>query len=276
MAALVASWGFRRSREKVRRSRFGRVADFTASTAWFAAFAMLVVAYYQVLQAQQWLWYYCPVVIYLIFVLVLVVADFVEGAVLEAPAEASPTRAVLTVSAILLLPLLAAGVYEGRQMADPHGYSIAIADRDAGQWIAANTPKGTVLGSWDAGVIGYYSQRHVINLDGVANSYAYYQAARDGQVGRFLADRDIAGFVNLGTPQRGQDPSVAAFVRVHARCERGVASDVGPGVAVHVFGFDDWIGGLGIGGAAAGGLPVPVACRAQPAQPVSREHRPAR
>ncbi len=135
VAALVARWGFRRSREKVRRSRFGRVADFTASTAWFAAFAMLVVAYYQVLQAQQWLWYYCPVVVYLIFVLVLVVADFVEGAVLEAPADASPARAVLTVSAILLLPLVAAGVYEGRQMADPHGYSIAIADRDAGQWI---------------------------------------------------------------------------------------------------------------------------------------------
>ena len=69
-----------------------------------------------------------------------------------------------------------------------------------------------VLASWDAGVIGYYSQRHVINLDGVANSYAYYQAAREGRVGRFLTDRGIGGFVNLGTPLRGQDPSVAAFV----------------------------------------------------------------
>jgi hypothetical protein len=213
MAALVGSWGFKRSREKVRRTRFGRVADFTASTAWFAAFAMLVVAYYQVLQAQQWLWYYCPVVIYLIFVLVLVVADFVEGAVLEARTDASPARAVLTVSAILLLPLVAAGVYEGRQMADPHGYSIAIGDRDAGQWIAAHTPRGTVLASWDAGVIGYYAQRHVINLDGVANSYAYYQAARGGRVGKFLTDRHVGGIVNLGTPLRGQDPSVAAFVR---------------------------------------------------------------
>ncbi len=213
VAALVGRWGFRRSREKVRRSRFGRVANFTASTAWFAAFAILVVAYYQVLQSQQWLWYYCPVVVYLMFLLVLVVADFVEGAVLEARADAHVGRAVLAVSAILLVPLVAAGVYEGRQVADPHTYSIALADRDAGQWIARNTPKGAVLASWDAGVIGYYSHRHVLNLDGVANSYAYYQAAREGLLGRFLTDRGVSGFVNLGTPVRGQDPSVAAYVR---------------------------------------------------------------
>ena len=143
VAALVATWGFRRSQAKVRRSRFGRVADFTASTAWFGAFAMLVVVYYQVLQAQQWLWYYCPVVIYLIFMLVLVVADFVEAAALEAPADASPARAVLTVSAILLLPLLVAGLYEGRQVADPQ----ATRSRSPIGMLASGSP-GTRRRAW--------------------------------------------------------------------------------------------------------------------------------
>ncbi len=213
VAAAVATWGYRRCHAPRRSSRFARVGDFTASTAWFAAFCLMVVTYYQVLQAQQWLWYYCPVVLYLLFLLVLVVADFVEGAVLEAPTTTSPGRAVLAVSAILVVPLLVAGVYEARQVAEPDSYSIAIADRDAGEWITANVRPGTVLGSWDAGVIGYYAQRPVINLDGVANSYGYYEASRQGRVGAFLRERGLAGIVNLGTPQRGQDPSAAAFVR---------------------------------------------------------------
>jgi hypothetical protein len=213
VAGALGAWGYRRSHGPRRRSRFGRVADFTSSTSWFAAFGLLVVAYYQILQSQQWLWYYCPAAIYLIFVLVMAMADFAEAAVLEAPATRSPARALLPVSAILLIPLVAAGLYEARRIADPHAYSIAIADRDAGQWISANLAPNTVLASWDAGVIGYYADRPVINLDGVANSYAYYQAGQHGTIGRFLADRHVSGIVNLGTPIDGQDRGVAPFVR---------------------------------------------------------------
>jgi hypothetical protein len=213
VAATLATWGFRRSHRRAQRSRFGRVAEFTASTSWFAAFCLLMVTYYQVLQSQQWLWYYCPVALYLMFLLVLVVADFAEGAMIEAPVERNPGRAVLPVAAILLVPLLLAVAYESRQVADPHSYSIAIADRDAGQWINGHLGRRVVLGSWDAGVIGYYAHRSVINLDGVANSYGYYQASRNGTLGSFLSQRGLSGIVNLGTPVQGQDPSVGAFVR---------------------------------------------------------------
>ena len=44
-------------------------------------------------------------------------------------------------------------------------------------------PEGSVLGSWDAGVIGYFSRFPVVNLDGLVNSYDYFHAtnaARDG------------------------------------------------------------------------------------------------
>jgi len=43
-----------------------------------------------------------------------------------------------------------------------------------------------------------------MNLDGVANSYGYYQASRHGQVGAFLAERGLTGIVNHGlTGERG-------------------------------------------------------------------------
>ena len=37
-------------------------------------------------------------------------------------------------------------------------------------------PRDAVLGSWDAGAIGYFSDRPVVNLDGLASSYDYLKA----------------------------------------------------------------------------------------------------
>ena len=44
-------------------------------------------------------------------------------------------------------------------------------------------PEDSVVGAWDAGVIGYFSRFPVVNLDGLVNSYDYFHArnsARDG------------------------------------------------------------------------------------------------
>ncbi len=44
-------------------------------------------------------------------------------------------------------------------------------------------PEDSVVGSWDAGVIGYFSRFPVVNLDGLVNSYDYFHATnvdRDG------------------------------------------------------------------------------------------------
>ena len=44
-------------------------------------------------------------------------------------------------------------------------------------------PDDSVVGSWDAGVIGYFSRFPVVNLDGMVNSYDYFHATnvdRDG------------------------------------------------------------------------------------------------
>ena len=41
-------------------------------------------------------------------------------------------------------------------------------------------PKDSVVGSWDAGVIGYFSRLPVVNLDGLVNSYDYFHATNRG------------------------------------------------------------------------------------------------
>ena len=40
-------------------------------------------------------------------------------------------------------------------------------------------PEGSVVGSWDAGVIGYFSRFPVVNLDGLVNSYEYLRRYYD-------------------------------------------------------------------------------------------------
>jgi hypothetical protein len=200
-------------RRSSRPGRFRRSGAFAASTAWFAGFCIVLVAYYQVLQTQQWLWYYSPVALYALFLLVLGVADFVEAAALEAPGDRSTARALAPVVAILFAPLLFAFVFQARSFVDPDLRSIEEANRDAGEWIDANLPPDAVLASWDAGVVGYYARRPVINLDGVANSKEYYDAGRNGTVATFLSDRGLTGIVNHGTPVDGRDPEIDAFIK---------------------------------------------------------------
>ena len=39
-------------------------------------------------------------------------------------------------------------------------------------------PEGSVIGSWDSGTIGYFSDFPVVNLDGVVNTYGYFHATK--------------------------------------------------------------------------------------------------
>ena len=54
-------------------------------------------------------------------------------------------------------------------------YSVAL-------WIAENSPPDTVFASWNAGQLGFFSNRAFINLDGVINSVDYYERVIRGSV----------------------------------------------------------------------------------------------
>ncbi len=43
-------------------------------------------------------------------------------------------------------------------------------------------PEGSVVGSWDAGAVGYFSRFPVVNLDGLVNSYDYFRDRYNHQV----------------------------------------------------------------------------------------------
>lgn len=47
------------------------------------------------------------------------------------------------------------------------------------QWAAANLPPDAVIGAWNAGQVGYFLDRPVVNLDGLVNDAAYAARLRD-------------------------------------------------------------------------------------------------
>ncbi len=44
------------------------------------------------------------------------------------------------------------------------------------RWAKENLPEDAIIGSWNAGTIGFLSERRVVNLDGFVNSWAYYES----------------------------------------------------------------------------------------------------
>ncbi len=210
IALAVLAWG---RRAAPATSRFPRTSAFARSTAWYAATCISLVAYYVVLQSVPYLWYFAPVALYAIVLALMAVADFAEGALVESPGTRAPARAAAPVLAILLIPLLGGLAYQTREITDPNLRSLQTGNRRAGEWISAHLPSDAVLGSFDAGVVGYFTEQRVMNLDGVINSYEYLDARRAGTEAttRFLRDRDLGYLVNHGLDVDGDDPDMRAI-----------------------------------------------------------------
>jgi hypothetical protein len=65
---------------------------------------------------------------------------------------------------------------------------------EAALWARAHLPRDAVVGMTDCGLFGYLSERRTINLDGVINSFAYWQALRERRLDRFLAEQGVTHF----------------------------------------------------------------------------------
>lgn len=91
------------------------------------------------------------------------------------PPKALARRAVV---AVALLVAIGIATYTLRSVSFPVS-PFATRPRDplekAAFWLKDNTPSGAIVGSWNAGIMSYYSQRRVVNLDGLVNSWEYFQ-----------------------------------------------------------------------------------------------------
>ncbi len=65
------------------------------------------------------------------------------------------------------------------------------------RWLAQNTPMDTRAGGFNSGVVGYFSERTVVNLDGVVNEKAY-NALKMCRVTEYVRDERLDYVVDFG------------------------------------------------------------------------------
>lgn len=79
----------------------------------------------------------------------------------------------------------------------------------AAEWLRLNTPTDTRVGSWNGGgMLGYFSHRHVVILDGLVNDLDFFQSVvKGGQLEGYLRREGVA---LLADPACGPEPPVSS------------------------------------------------------------------
>jgi len=68
---------------------------------------------------------------------------------------------------------------------------------DAAQWLSANVESTAVVGAWNAGVLAYYSDQRVVNLDGLINNFDYLEYMRDGRIEDYVEKTGITYIADM-------------------------------------------------------------------------------
>lgn len=172
-------------------------------------------------------WYIAPLALW----------SAVLGAGLLAPWAALPKTRRLLVIVCAALALVAGG-QAGRDLSTRGRYWFQSDQYAAARWIAAHTPPDAIVGSWTAGIYGYFAERRVVNLDGVVNwdairayrarrLYAYMREQRIGWVVDF--DEFVSDFTHFfGADVDEFLAPVETFEDAHAPFGRLVIYEVAP------------------------------------------------
>jgi hypothetical protein len=157
-------------------SKRGRAAWQEALSAarplgFVAVYGLLVAGWYMLIFWQLQHWYFIAL---LLSLTIFVASAWRALEVLLSGADGVLRRWLLPVLAIFLVVSFVAGAAalwtRGFYPRQASGYRLA-------QWLAQNTPTEARIGAWNSGIIGYFSRRTVVNLDGVVNNrlYTYVQ-----------------------------------------------------------------------------------------------------
>ena len=103
----------------------------------------------------------------------------------------------LTLAVVALLIVPAAAAIEVRAWRAEQQHSGTVAPlHDAARWVSQHVPPDGVVGSWNAGAIGFLSGREVVNLDGLVNSWDYFRRDRHNLC-RYWGEAGISYIVDI-------------------------------------------------------------------------------
>lgn len=203
-------------------AREGALWSRLDATRPFAAFLLVHLAWYLGFQEYPRQWYFAPQLAWLALILTGALPALAARAATDDPQR--PRRAAALAAGPLLLAL-AGALGNGLWRANDSGFLPArLVDRDAARWVNDNLPADAVVGSWDAGVIGWFSDRPVVNLDGVVASHAFLDALRRQESAAYLQALGLQYIVNHH-PSAGQGDVSALRAALATRVGPARAAD---------------------------------------------------
>jgi hypothetical protein len=130
-------------------------------------FGLGVLSFYAFILWRNQVWYLSVPVLYAAICFAIIACWFIDSNK-TGVVRGNPQTPIYFLWAYLLVTYLVGfyywqGIGYGKYPAILDGYRIAA-------WIRENTPEDARFATWSSGLIGYYSDRTVINLDGVVNN----------------------------------------------------------------------------------------------------------
>ena len=102
------------------------------------------------------------------------------------------TRLKKTTALLLLAGFALFTVYTWGYRINPKSYSLYQSAVKVAHWLDRHTAKDTLCAAWDAGYVAGYTQRRLINLDGLINSWDYKKNyLSQGRVNQYIIEQKV-------------------------------------------------------------------------------------
>jgi hypothetical protein len=147
----------------------------------------LHLLYLELFQAGVFIWYFATQYVALALIAALAIDEFSDLDFARGSLKTFLKVLVFASSLICLLRVCKAFPLTGAV--------VPSTDYEAAVWARDNTPKDAIFGMSFCGVFGYFSERRVINLDGLINGYEYKSAVEKGEFESFIKNANVSYLV---------------------------------------------------------------------------------
>lgn len=168
-----------------------RSSQYTTFRSVLLVYATAHFSYYSLFANAQ-VRYLIPFVI-----IIMVLAAMLIAELLQRINTQKVKRMALFFYFVILTNSLLAGWFAWQQHQGATRTHIEHADLyQTANWIRNHLPENIIIGSWNAGILSYYSQRTVVNLDGVMNDAAI-EVLKQKKLSSYIEHRHISFLIDL-------------------------------------------------------------------------------
>jgi hypothetical protein len=192
---------------------------------WFCllgavVFYHIVIIVFGMYYPLTYIWYRSPLFIFWIITFSLT-ANIPQDITLFKRFNDATHRVLLGFS--LLIVVISGLGFPVRVIATTNRTNIHTIRYNAALWISENSPPDAIYASWNAGELGYFCNRTLINLDGLINSIDYYENVLQGSVllSDYLYENKVDYIVDYYEGKLKLLPSRSTVIHAFPKSKRG-------------------------------------------------------